>query len=52
VSLVVAHQGGAMVTHATGEAEPLRVAVTAAVDYVRSFAPQPRNSPSGRRTKS
>lgn len=37
VSLVVAHQGGAMITHATGEAEPLRVAVNAAVDYVRSF---------------
>ncbi|MEZ0350102.1 TetR/AcrR family transcriptional regulator [Mycobacterium sp. pR1184] len=36
-SLVVAHQGGAMITHATGEAEPLRVAVNAAVDYVRSF---------------
>lgn len=38
VSLVIAHQGGAMVTHATGDAEPLRVAVNAAVDYVRSFA--------------
>jgi AcrR family transcriptional regulator len=42
VSLVVAHQGGAMLTHVTGDAEPLRVAVTAAVDYVRSFA-TPRN---------
>ena len=42
VSLVVAHQGGAMLTHATGDAEPLRVAVNAAVDYVRSFAPQPK----------
>ncbi|OBG38753.1 TetR/AcrR family transcriptional regulator [Mycobacterium sp. E3198] len=39
VSLVVAHQGGALVTHATGDAEPLRCAVNAAVDYVRSFAP-------------
>lgn len=38
VSLVAAHQGGAMVTHATGDAEPLRVAVNAAVDYVRSYA--------------
>jgi TetR/AcrR family transcriptional regulator, transcriptional repressor for nem operon len=38
VSLVIAHQGGAMVTHATGDGEPLRVAVNAAVDYVRSFA--------------
>jgi TetR/AcrR family transcriptional repressor of nem operon len=46
VSLVIAHQGGAMVTHATGDAEPLRVAVNAAVDYVRSFAvnPEPRKS--------
>ncbi|OBF56285.1 TetR family transcriptional regulator [Mycobacterium sp. 852002-50816_SCH5313054-b] len=44
VSLVVAHQGGAMVTHATGDPEPLRSAVNAAVDYVRSFAvpPTPR----------
>ena len=38
-SLVVAHQGGAMLTYATGDAEPLQVAVNAAVDYVRSFAP-------------
>jgi TetR/AcrR family transcriptional regulator, transcriptional repressor for nem operon len=53
-SLVIAHQGGAMLTHATGDAEPLRVAVNAAVDYVRSFAatPGPRNSrsTSARRT--
>jgi len=41
-ALVIAHQGGAMITHATGDAEPLQVAVNAAVDYVRSFAPQPR----------
>ena len=39
VSLVVAHQGGAMLTHATGDPQPLRVAVNAAVEYVRSFAP-------------
>jgi TetR/AcrR family transcriptional regulator, transcriptional repressor for nem operon len=37
-ALVAAHQGGAMLTHATGAAEPLRVTVNAAVDYVRSFA--------------
>ncbi|CDO90935.1 TetR family transcriptional regulator [Mycobacterium triplex] len=36
-SLVIAHQGGAMITHATGDAAPLRIAVNAAVDYVRSF---------------
>jgi TetR/AcrR family transcriptional regulator, transcriptional repressor for nem operon len=41
VSLVTAHQGGAMITHATGDPKPLRVAVNAAVDYVRSFAPHP-----------
>jgi hypothetical protein len=40
VSLVAAHQGGAMITYATGDPEPLRVAVNAAVDYVRSFAAQ------------
>ena len=50
-SLVIAHQGGAMITHATGEAEPLRVAVYAAVDYVRSFMadPKPRKSSSRKR---
>lgn len=41
-SLVVAHQGGAMLTHATGDAEPLRAAVNGAVEYVRSFATQPK----------
>ena len=53
-SLVIAHQGGAMLTHATGDAEPLRVAVNAAVDYVRSFAanrgPHNGRSTSARRT--
>ncbi|MGA8332170.1 MAG: TetR family transcriptional regulator [Mycobacterium sp.] len=39
VSLVVAHQGGALVTHATNDAEPLHIALDAAVKYVRSFAP-------------
>jgi TetR/AcrR family transcriptional repressor of nem operon len=56
VSLVIAHQGGAMITHATGDPEPLRVAVNAAVDYVRSFASRPkartgRSSASRRRPK-
>ncbi len=55
VSLVVAHQGGAMLTHATGDGEPLRVAVNAAVDYVRSFAapptkPKARTAPNRRRS--
>ena len=39
VSLVVAHQGGTMITYATGSAEPLRAVVNAAVGYVRAFAP-------------
>lgn len=41
VSLVAAHQGGAMLTHVTGDPQPLRAAVNAAVDYVRSFGAQP-----------
>lgn len=56
VALVVAHQGGAMVTHATGSTEPMRTAVTAAVDYVHSFTPTPKSRrpprPSRRSTKS
>ncbi|GBG36292.1 TetR/AcrR family transcriptional regulator [Mycobacterium montefiorense] len=48
-SLVIAHQGGAMITHATGDAEPLRVAVNAAVDYVRSFAVDPGTGKRGAR---
>jgi AcrR family transcriptional regulator len=43
VALVAAHQGGAMVTYATGSTEPMRAAVNSAVDYVRSFAPPPRH---------
>lgn len=42
VSLVVAHQGGALVTYATDDPEPLRAALNAAVEYVRSFAPAPK----------
>ncbi|QLL06901.1 TetR/AcrR family transcriptional regulator [Mycobacterium vicinigordonae] len=38
VSLVAAHQGGAMVTHATGDAGPIAATLRAAVGYVRSFA--------------
>jgi AcrR family transcriptional regulator len=47
VALVAAHQGGAMLTHATDSPEPLRAAVNAAVDYVRSFARAPRPRQSG-----
>jgi TetR/AcrR family transcriptional regulator, transcriptional repressor for nem operon len=39
---VSGHQGGAMVTYATGSAEPMRAAVDAGIDYVRSFAPPPK----------
>ena len=42
VSLVAAHQGGALVTYATDNPEPLRAALNAAVEYVRSFAPPPK----------
>lgn len=38
VALVTAHQGGAMITYATGDPAPISAAVHAAVDYVRSFA--------------
>jgi AcrR family transcriptional regulator len=38
VALVAAHQGGAMLTYITNSPEPLRAAVNAAVEYVRSFA--------------
>lgn len=38
VSLVIAHQGGAMLTFVTGDPQPLRANLYSAVDYVRSFA--------------
>lgn len=46
VSLIVAHQGGALITYCTDDPEPLRAAVNAAVEYVHSFAPaaKPRRS--------
>lgn len=50
VSLVAAHQGGALLTHATGDPQPLRAAVNAAVDYVRSFSVRPP-SREGRSTR-
>jgi TetR/AcrR family transcriptional regulator, transcriptional repressor for nem operon len=42
VALVTAHQGGAMLSHTTGSPEPMRAALYAAVDYVRSFAADPK----------
>lgn len=45
-ALVAAHQGGTMITYATGSAEPIRTALNAAVDYVSSFRPAPAKRPS------
>ena len=42
VALVAAHQGGTMLTYATGSAEPIRATINAAVDYVGSFRPAPK----------
>jgi AcrR family transcriptional regulator len=42
VTLVTAHQGGALVTFLTNDPEPLRAALTGAVEYIRSFAATPR----------
>jgi TetR/AcrR family transcriptional repressor of nem operon len=50
-ALVAAHQGGALMTHATGSAEPLHAAVNAAVDYVRSFSPAPKRRASRSRSR-
>lgn len=50
VSLVAAHQGGALLTHATGDPQPLRAAVNAAVDYVRSFGVSPSSRKGGSRS--
>jgi len=38
-ALVSAHQGGTLLTHITGSAEPFRAAVDAALDYVGHFTP-------------
>jgi AcrR family transcriptional regulator len=51
VALVAAHQGGAMLTYATGSSEPFRAAVNAAVAYVRSFAPTARSTRATSRRK-
>jgi AcrR family transcriptional regulator len=52
-ALVAAHQGGTMLTYATGNVEPLRAVLNAAVDYVNSFRPVPirRSSRSTSRPK-
>ncbi|WP_200828431.1 TetR/AcrR family transcriptional regulator [Mycobacterium sp. 3519A] len=43
VALVIAHQGGAMLTYAANSVEPMQVSVNAAVAYVRSFMPRGRS---------
>jgi AcrR family transcriptional regulator len=45
VALLAAHQGGTMLTHVTGSAEPFHAVVDAAIDYVASF----RAAPAARR---
>jgi AcrR family transcriptional regulator len=40
-ALVAAHQGGTLITYATGSEEPVRAALSAAVDYVSSFRQPP-----------
>jgi TetR/AcrR family transcriptional regulator, transcriptional repressor for nem operon len=49
VSLVAAHQGGALVTFLTDDPEPLRAALTGAVEYISSFATSPKRRRSGPR---
>jgi TetR/AcrR family transcriptional repressor of nem operon len=49
VALVAAHQGGALLTFVTDDPEPLRAALTGAVEYVRSFAAAPKRRRSGPR---
>lgn len=44
-ALVAAHQGGTMLSYATGSAEPVRAALNAAVDYVSSFRPASKRPP-------
>ena len=44
VAMVAAHQGGTLLTHVTGTAEPLRTAVNAVLDYVASLATRPPTS--------
>src|ERR1700734_2348255 len=51
VSLVAAHQGGALITFLTDDPEPLRAALTGAVEYVRSFAAAPKRRRSGSRNQ-
>ncbi len=41
-ALLAAHQGGTLLTHVTGSAEPFKAAVNAAIDYVASFAVSPK----------
>lgn len=43
VALIAAHQGGTLLTHVTGSAEPFKAAVDAALIYVASFFPAAAN---------
>ncbi|RDH77958.1 TetR/AcrR family transcriptional regulator [Mycolicibacterium moriokaense] len=50
-ALVTAHQGGALLAHATGSAEPFEVLVSSAVDYVAAFRPRWRRRRSRSRAR-
>jgi AcrR family transcriptional regulator len=51
VSLVVAHQGGAMLTFVTGDPELLRINISGALEYVRSFAAHSGGNRSGAKSR-
>jgi AcrR family transcriptional regulator len=51
VSLVAAHQGGSLVTFVTDDPEPLRAALSAAVEYVHSFTETPKRGKSATRRR-
>ncbi|WP_301149939.1 TetR/AcrR family transcriptional regulator [Mycobacterium simiae] len=50
-ALVAAHQGGSLLSQTTASINPLRDALNAAVDYVRSFATQPSTAAARRTTR-
>jgi AcrR family transcriptional regulator len=51
VALLAAHQGGTLLTYATGSAEPFGVSVNAALDYVGSFRPAAKTRKTASRPK-
>lgn len=51
VALIVAHQGGTMLTHITGQTAPFRATMAAALDYVGSFGPAAKRPRAARRQR-